>query len=62
MERLKAAVSRQDSDLFHLEELTLEDLRPDEVLVRFTAVGLCHTDLEVAAGHMSTPLTHATAR
>jgi len=55
MKRVKAAVSRKDSDLFHLEELTLEDPRPDEVLVRFTAAGLCHTDLEVAAGRMPTP-------
>jgi len=55
MKRVKAAVSRQGSDVFHLEELTLEDPRPDEVLVRFTAVGLCHTDLEVAAGRMPTP-------
>jgi len=55
MDRVKAAVSRQDSDLFQLEELSLDDPRPDEVLVRFTAAGLCHTDLEVAAGRMPTP-------
>jgi aryl-alcohol dehydrogenase len=55
MDRVKAAVCRQDSDLFQLEELTIDDPRPDEVLVRFTAAGLCHTDLEVAAGRMPTP-------
>jgi aryl-alcohol dehydrogenase len=38
-----------------MEELTIEDPRPDELLVRFTATGLCHTDLEVAAGFMPTP-------
>jgi aryl-alcohol dehydrogenase len=55
MDRVRAAVCRQGSGLFQLEELTLDDPRPDEVLVRFTAVGLCHTDLEVAAGRMPTP-------
>ncbi|MFD8919033.1 NAD(P)-dependent alcohol dehydrogenase [Streptomyces sp. NPDC059569] len=55
MDRVKAAVCRQSGDLFRLEELTVEDPRPDEVLVRFTAAGLCHTDLEVAAGRMPTP-------
>jgi aryl-alcohol dehydrogenase len=59
MERVKAAVCRPGSDLlhdlFHLEEVTIDDPRPDEVLVRFTAAGLCHTDLEVAAGRMPTP-------
>ncbi len=52
MNRVKAAVSRKGDDLFHVEELALEDPRPDEVLVRFTAAGLCHTDLEVATGRM----------
>jgi aryl-alcohol dehydrogenase len=55
MDRVKAAVCRQDSDLFQVEDLTVDDPRPDEVLVRFTAAGLCHTDLEVAAGRMPTP-------
>lgn len=55
MDRVKAAVCRQDADLFQVEELTIDDPRPDEVLVRFTAAGLCHTDLEVAAGRMPTP-------
>jgi aryl-alcohol dehydrogenase len=69
MDRVKAAVCRPpvstpngtgigiaDVDTFQLEELVLGDPRPDEVLVRFTAAGLCHTDLEVAAGRMPTPL------
>ena len=55
MNRVKAAVSRQDSDLFQVEELAIDAPRQDEVLVRFTAAGLCHTDLEVAAGRMPTP-------
>src|ERR1700716_1946205 len=52
---MKAAVCRAGSDLFSLEDLTIEDPRQDELLVRFTATGLCHTDLEAAAGSMPTP-------
>jgi aryl-alcohol dehydrogenase len=55
MTRVIAAVCRPDADLFQCEELAVDDPRPDEVLVRFTAAGLCHTDLEVAAGRMPTP-------
>jgi aryl-alcohol dehydrogenase len=54
--RVTAAVCRAGDDLFGVEELTIGDPRPDEVLVRFTATGLCHTDLEVAAGRLPTPL------
>ncbi|HEY0475244.1 MAG TPA: NAD(P)-dependent alcohol dehydrogenase [Kribbella sp.] len=56
MNRVKAAVCRLGDDLFQVEELAIEDPRPDEVLVRFTAAGLCHTDLEVAAGRLPSPL------
>ncbi len=31
----------------------LDDPRPDEVLVRIEAVGVCHTDVGVAAGYLS---------
>jgi aryl-alcohol dehydrogenase len=56
MNLAKAAVCRGGGEQFELEDLAIEDPRPDEVLVRFTAAGLCHTDLEVAAGRMPTPL------
>ena len=52
---MRAAVCRQGSDPFELEELTIGEPCADEVLVRFTATGLCHTDLVVAAGFMPTP-------
>ncbi|MDX2394067.1 NAD(P)-dependent alcohol dehydrogenase [Streptomyces sp. DK15] len=51
-----AAVSRTGGGEFGIEALELDDPRPDEVLVRYTAVGLCHTDLEAAAGRLPTPL------
>ncbi|MEH0936489.1 NAD(P)-dependent alcohol dehydrogenase [Micromonospora psammae] len=50
-----AAVARTGQDGFSIERLELEDPRPDEVLVRYTAAGLCHTDLEAAAGRLPTP-------
>jgi aryl-alcohol dehydrogenase len=56
MGAVTAAVSRPDQKKFSIEELVLEEPRADEVLVRFTAAGLCHTDLEVAAGNLPTPL------
>jgi aryl-alcohol dehydrogenase len=55
MDSVRAAVCRQPGAGFQVEDLAVDDPRPDEVLVRFTATGLCHTDLEVAAGRMPTP-------
>lgn len=42
---IKAAVVRQKGGPFQIETLTLEDPRPDEVLVRIVATGMCHTDM-----------------
>jgi len=56
MPAVTAAVSRSDNQQFSVEKLSLEDPRADEVLVQFTAAGICHTDLEAAAGHLPTPL------
>jgi aryl-alcohol dehydrogenase len=42
-----AAISRGASSPFALETVELDDPRPDELLVRIEAVGLCHTDLAV---------------
>lgn len=53
---ITAAVAREGRDGFAIESLTLEDPRPDEVLVRYEAAGLCHTDLEAAAGTLPTPV------
>lgn len=39
-----------------LERLTLDDLRPGEVLVRIAASGICHTDLAVRDRQLPTPL------
>src|SRR5258708_9620644 len=56
MDLVRAAVCRGGGEQFELEALAIENPRPEEVLVRFTAAGLCHTDLEVASGKLPTPL------
>ncbi|MAB12976.1 NAD(P)-dependent alcohol dehydrogenase [Parvibaculum sp.] len=43
--KVTAAVARSAEDDFSIEEMTLDEPRADEVLVRVAAVGLCHTDL-----------------
>ncbi|WP_030442742.1 NAD(P)-dependent alcohol dehydrogenase [Actinoplanes subtropicus] len=50
MIKTKAAVVEGPGAPFTVEEVELADLRPDEVLVRIVAAGLCHTDLGVQAG------------
>lgn len=44
-----AAVLREGAGPLTLEEVTIGELRPDEVLVRIVGVGICHTDLGVIA-------------
>jgi aryl-alcohol dehydrogenase len=43
--KITAAVSRSPDSRFTLESVDLDEPRPDEVLVRISATGLCHTDL-----------------
>jgi aryl-alcohol dehydrogenase len=40
----RAAVLRDPSGKFSIEEIVLEELLPDEILVRITAAGMCHSD------------------
>jgi len=42
---IKAAVLRKKGGPFQIETLTLDQPRPDEVLVRIVATGMCHTDM-----------------
>jgi aryl-alcohol dehydrogenase len=48
-----AAIVHAPGEHFLLEDIELDNLRPDEVLIRIQASGVCHTDM--AAQHM-TPL------
>jgi aryl-alcohol dehydrogenase len=43
--KITAAVSRSADAPFTLESVDLDEPRPDEVLVRLHATGVCHTDL-----------------
>jgi aryl-alcohol dehydrogenase len=43
--QIKAAVVREKGGPFHIETLTLEAPRRDEVLVKVVATGMSHTDM-----------------
>lgn len=45
--KIRAAVIREKSQPFILEDLELDTPRSDEIIVRIVAVGLCHTDLMI---------------
>lgn len=50
-----AAVLRDHGGPFSIERLSIEDPRPDEVLVRIVACGVCQTDAHVRHGRIPTP-------
>jgi aryl-alcohol dehydrogenase len=52
----RAAVVESGGAPFTLSDIELGELRPNEVLVRMVAAGLCHTDLGVASGGLPFPL------
>ena len=54
--RTRAAVVESAGAGFSLGEVSLDELRPDEIRVRIVAAGICHTDLGVAAGALPFPL------
>jgi len=45
MSTVTAAVVREPRGKFNIEELELDEIRPNEVRVRVVAVGVCHTDV-----------------
>ncbi|MDR7304112.1 NAD(P)-dependent alcohol dehydrogenase [Haloactinomyces albus] len=51
-----AAVLSGVGEDFELREVSLDEPRPDEVLVRMVATGLCGTDVGVQEGHIPFPL------
>jgi aryl-alcohol dehydrogenase len=56
MLNIKAAVVREKSAPFIIEDLSLDDPRPEEVLVRIVATGVCHTDMVVRDQEYPVPL------
>ena len=53
---IKAAVTPEQSAEFQIMPLQLSDPNDDEILVRITAVGICHTDLAAREQHIPFPL------
>lgn len=51
-----AAVQRKPHGAPEIERLSLEDPRPDEVLVRIRGVGVCHTDMVMRDGLLPVPM------
>jgi aryl-alcohol dehydrogenase len=52
---ITAAVVREKSGAFTIEQLDLADPRPDEALVKIAASGMCQTDLHGRDGYYDTP-------
>lgn len=53
---VKAAVVREVKGPFTVEELELDELRPNEVRVRLVATGVCHTDVAMRDGVYPIPM------
>jgi aryl-alcohol dehydrogenase len=54
--QITAAVARERFGPFSIERLDLSDPRPDELLVRIVASGMCQTDQHGRDGYYNTPL------
>ena len=54
--KFQAAVLRKVGEPLQIETVDLLALKPDDVLIRMRASGLCHTDLEVMQGSLAYPL------
>ena len=53
--KISAALVSEPGAAFAIQSAKLDAPRPDEILVRVAAVGICHTDLVTAQGHTSAP-------
>lgn len=51
----RAAICRGNSEPFKIEDVELDDLRPDELRVRVVACGVCHTDMAVRDEQLPVP-------
>jgi aryl-alcohol dehydrogenase len=54
--QITAAVAREKFGPFSIERIELTDPRPDELLVRIAASGMCQTDQHGRDGYYNTPL------
>ncbi|OYX67250.1 MAG: NAD(P)-dependent alcohol dehydrogenase [Sphingomonadales bacterium 32-64-17] len=51
----RAAICRGNTEPFAIEDVELDDLRPDELRVRIVACGVCHTDMAVRDKQLPVP-------
>lgn len=56
--RIRAAVAEEPAEPFLIKDLTLDEPRDDEVLVRLVAVGICQTDAHVWHQRIPAPFPH----
>jgi aryl-alcohol dehydrogenase len=54
--KISAAIAREKGAPLSIETIELEEPRPDEILVKVVATGICHTDLVVRDGMLPTPM------
>lgn len=54
--KISAAVIREKAKPFVIEQLELDDPRPDEILVRMVASGICHTDVTLRDNPLVLPV------
>jgi aryl-alcohol dehydrogenase len=54
--KIRAAVVREKSGPFIIDEIELDGPRDDEVLVRLVSCGICRTDLEARDGNLMIPM------
>ena len=52
---MKAAVLREVGKALFIEDVTIGDVGPREVRMAIKAVGMCHSDLHFAEGHVPFP-------
>lgn len=53
--KIKAAVVRENTGPFVIDEIELDEPRANEVLIRIVSTGLCHTDISARMGYIPTP-------
>lgn len=51
----RAAICRGNENPFTIEDVELDDLRPDELRIRVVACGVCHTDMAVRDQQLPVP-------
>jgi len=51
----RAAICRGNQHPFAIEDVVLDDLKPDELRIRIVASGICHTDLAVRDAQLPVP-------